>query len=188
MNNSILSGRYAKALLAQADSVGQAEALFPIMEQMARLLMGSREMEALLANPMVERGRKREVTLSLVQEGCSEECRTLLGAFVDLVLAHHREQWLAQMALAYLRLYRKSRGLVRVRLTTTTPPNEALIERLKAIVEERTGRQAELVVYVRPDIEGGFVLQVDDLLLDASLKGQLEKIKREFLRKNKTLV
>ena len=48
--------------------------------------------------------------------------------------------------------------------------------------------QAELVVYVRPDIEGGFVLQVDDLLLDASLKGQLEKIKREFLRKNKTLV
>lgn len=188
MNDSILSGRYAKALLAQADSVGQAEALYPVMEQMAHLLIGSAEVRALLENPMVERARKCSVVLSLAGDGCSEECRALLKSFVDLVLAHHREQWLPQMALAYLRLYRKSRGLVRVRLTTTTPPDEALIARLKTIVEERTGGVAEVVTHVAPDIEGGFVLQVDDLLLDASLRGQLEKIRREFLRKNKTLV
>lgn len=92
------------------------------------------------------------------------------------------------MSLGYVRLYRKSRGLVRVRLTTTTQPDEALLARLKSIVEERTGGVAEVRVHTSPDIEGGFVLQVDDLLLDASLKGQLEKIRREFLRKNKTLV
>ena len=112
----------------------------------------------------------------------------MLGRFVDLVLAHHRERWLGEMALGYVRLYRKSRGLVRVRLTTTTQPEEALLARLKSIVEERTGGVAEVVQYTSPNIEGGFVLQVDDLLLDASLKGQLEKIRREFLRKNKTLV
>lgn len=188
MNDSILTGRYAKALLAQADSIGQAEALYPAMEQLAHLLMGSHKVREVLNNPMVSPEKKRNILLSLVEEGCSEECRALLGRFVDLVLAHHRERWLGEMSLGYVRLYRKSRGLVRVRLTTTTQPDEALLVRLKSIVEERTGGVAEVRVHTSPDIEGGFVLQVDDLLLDASLKGQLEKIRREFLRKNKTLV
>lgn len=188
MNDSILIGRYAKALLAQADSVGQAEALYPTMEQLAHLLMGAHEVGEVLNNPMVSPERKRNIVLSLTGERCREECRALLGRFVDLVLAHHRERWLGEMALGYVRLYRKSRGLVRVRLTTTTQPEEALLARLKSIVEERTGGVAEVVQYTSPNIEGGFVLQVDDLLLDASLKGQLEKIRREFLRKNKTLV
>ncbi|MBR4037690.1 MAG: F0F1 ATP synthase subunit delta, partial [Tidjanibacter sp.] len=58
----------------------------------------------------------------------------------------------------------------------------------RTIVEERTGGVAEINTHILPSIEGGFVLQVDDLLLDASLKGQLEKIRKELLRKNKTLV
>ncbi|MBP3382847.1 MAG: ATP synthase F1 subunit delta [Tidjanibacter sp.] len=188
MNSSILIGRYAKALLAQADSIGQAEALYPTMEQLAHLLMGSHEVREVLNNPVVSPQRKCAIVLSCVEGCCAEECRALLGRFVDLVLAHHRERWLGEMSLGYVRLYRKSRGLVRVQLTTTTRPEEALLARLKAIVEERTGGVAEVILHTSPDIKGGFVLQVDDLLLDASLKGQLEKIRREFLRKNKTLV
>ena len=83
MNDSILTGRYAKALLAQADSIGQAEALYPTMEQLAHLLMGSHKVREVLNNPMVSPEKKRNILLSLVEEGCSEECRALLGRFVD---------------------------------------------------------------------------------------------------------
>ena len=83
MNDSILTGRYDKALLAQADSIGQAEALYPAMEQLAHLLMGSHKVREVLNNPMVSPEKKRNILLSLVEEGCSEECRALLGRFVD---------------------------------------------------------------------------------------------------------
>lgn len=188
MNDSLLASRYAKALLAQADNIGQGEALYSTMEQLAHLLMASREVSEVLHNPTVERKRKSQVVLSLVDNCTAEGCRELLASFVDLVLDHHRERWLAQMALGYVRLYRRSRNLVVVRITTTTAPDATLVARLKTIVEERTGGVAEIRIRIAPDIEGGFVLQVDDLLLDASLKRQLEKIKSEFLRKNRTLV
>ncbi len=190
MNDSLLAGRYAKALLAHADSLGQAEALYPIMGELAHVAMDSAGVAQVLKNPIVGGEEKVRVVVEALCErvACEGESRMLVERFVGLVVGHHRERWLGQMALGYVRLYRKSRGIVRVNLTTTAEPEEALVERLRTMVEERTGGVAEINTHIQPSIEGGFVLQVDDLLLDASLRGQLEKIRKELLRKNKTLV
>ena len=186
MNNSLLAGRYAKALLAHAENRGQAVALYPVMEQLVRVAMGPTELNLLLGNPMVSVATKR----TLLQEAVSAEGDTqvVLGEFFDLVFAHRREKYLGQMALAYRELYRQHHGIVKAKLITAEPFDGDAEERLWNMVAERTGRIVERESHVNPNIEGGFVLQVDDQLLDASLKGQLDKIRKALVRKNKTIV
>lgn len=193
MNESLLAGRYAKALLAQAESLGQAGLLYPIMGQVAVGILGSKNLSALLKNPTEDVATKKQAVMSLVRESASEqkapkEGVALLGSFVDMVFDHHRESSLAHIALAYKRLYRKLRGIVQVNLTTPQEPSKEMVDKLASVVKERVGGEVEMVCHVNPLVEGGFVLRVDDLQLDASLKGQLDKIRREFIRKNRTIV
>ena len=67
---------------------------------------------------------------------------------------------------------------------TVTAPSEALEERLEEFVRKNTGCSVQMTTEVKPDLAGGFVFEVDDWLIDASVKTQLETIRRGFMEMN----
>lgn len=184
MNESLLAGRYAKALLAEALERGEAERLYPLMKHLGSTLRPlSPEMEV-VGNPTIA-DRVRE----LFVVGCvGSEPPELMVRFVKLVFAHRREVYLGEMARAYVRLYRKVRGIVLVRITSAVPLDEATRERLAEVVRGHYGGEIEMVCEVKQELLGGFVLRVDGRVLDASVRSRIDRIRQQFISKNRSIV
>ena len=64
----------------------------------------------------------------------------------------------------------------------------ALESRLRDLVEKQTGCKLILKTEVNPSLIGGFVFEVEDTVLDASVSRQLDFIRRQFIEKNRRIV
>ena len=67
-------------------------------------------------------------------------------------------------------------------------PSERLLQRLKALVKSKTGDDVIIEVDVDPSLVGGFVFDIDDYLLDASVKRQLDLIREQFIERNRRII
>ncbi len=78
---------------------------------------------------------------------------------------------------------------VEPRLVSSVEPQRPTLEsRLRALVEKQTGCKLILKTEVNPSLIGGFVFEVEDTVLDASVSRQLDVIRRQFIEKNRRIV
>lgn len=185
MNESLLAGRYAKALLAYAEEVGEADALYPLMGRLEGVLRHESKEREVVDNPTLAESLRGDYVVSLVG---GEEPPRSLRRFVDLVFCHNRERLLGEMARAYIRLYRRHRGIVHARLVATATPTQEEVERLKELIRQRRDGVVELEVVVDREILGGFILRVEGRVLDGSAKGAIERIRQQFIVRNRNIV
>lgn len=158
MNTGVIATRYARALYKYVTSTGHEEQVYA-------------QVTGLLQDPPV------------IPDPLHED----LQKFVALVIGRGRRELLREMLSGFVQLYRRERNIRVARLTMAVPSPE-LEERLARMLRERTGCTLEMVSKVDPSLVGGFVLKVDDLMLDASVKRQLELVRRQFIQKNKRIV
>lgn len=186
MNKSLLAGRYAKALLAYALEVGEAEALYLLLRELGRTLRPSQEAarEELITNPTLSERESSEAVVKLMGESVPESLRR----FVDLVFSHNRESLLGEMARAYTRLYRRHKGITFVRVTSAEVLSEELLRKICDVVRLHKGGEVEVETIVDRGLIGGFVLRVDGEVMDGSIRSAIERIRQQFVSKNKTLV
>ncbi|MBO7300095.1 MAG: ATP synthase F1 subunit delta [Tidjanibacter sp.] len=184
MNESLLAGRYAKALLAYADEVGEADALYPILLRLGRTLRRNYGAEMVVSNPTLSEQMRCNFVVALA----GEKPPVSLERFVRLVFDHNREQLLGEMARAYTKLYRQSRGITHAKVTATHKMESEALERLKEIIRNRRGGDVELEEEIDPELLGGFVLHIEGEVLDASAKGQIERIRQQFIVRNRSIV
>ena len=86
MNRSLLAKRYAKALLAYATEVGEADLLYPLLRDLGRVLRPAEAAEV-VCNPTLSEQRRSQFVVALAGEGAPESLRR----WVDLVFSHNRE-------------------------------------------------------------------------------------------------
>ena len=85
-------------------------------------------------------------------------------------------------------LYRRSIGVRKAHLTVVREPSERLLQRLRALVRQKTGDDVVIEVDVDPSLVGGFVFDIDDYLLDASVSRQLERVREQFIEWNRRII
>ncbi len=76
-------------------------------------------------------------------------------------------------------LYDKNPKLLPVKVTSAVTLDAEMVESLGRRIGEQTGNEIELTSEVDPDILGGIVLRVGNLILDASIRTRLEQLRRE---------
>lgn len=184
MNESLLAGRYAKALLSQALEEGQAEVLYPILKHLSQTLRSAVAARGVVGNPTLSEELRARFVVALA----GGECPPLLERFVDLVFEHGREALLGEIARAYVRLYRRHRGITYARVVTAQEMDEPTQRQLSQLLGQHFGGQVELDVMRDEQLLGGFVIRVDGKQMDASVKGQLERIRNQFISRNKSIV
>ena len=93
-----------------------------------------------------------------------------------------RESYLPEIAEEFITQYRALKQISTVKVTTATPMSEAGLEAIKAQLKgsNSTAANIEIETAVNPDIIGGFVIEFDDKLYDASVAHKLAKLKKEF--------
>lgn len=158
MNTGIISSRYAKALLKFVDETGNGEAVYS-------------QVQDILANP----------------DSMPAVLEPELRRFTDLLVRKKRVEYVKFIFHSFIDQYNESRHIIPASLTTAVPA-PSLEKKLKELLESKFGGTVLISSEVDPSLIGGFVLTIDDKLLDASVSTQLEKIRAQFMDKNKRIV
>lgn len=137
-----------------------------------------------LSNPMIAVEEKQRLMYDAGGKGAEKS----YDAFVRVVLENRRERLIFNMALAYMKLYRNENNISVISITSAKPLSHAVYGRIYSDITARTHGTAEIEVRIDDSLDGGFIMQIDDRRLDASVKGQLEKIKRQLAGRQKDLV
>lgn len=176
MDHSKISVRYAKALIADAEEQGILDPVRNDMENILSILKNVPDLSQMLASPIISRSKKLEV-LTSVFEG---KVHPLTISFFRLVVENNREDHLAGMARMYINFYKEAKGIKMATLKTAVPVNKETRDKLANMIRRVFKAEIELTEETDKDLIGGFILQVEDQQLDASISGQLNRIKRKL--------
>jgi F-type H+-transporting ATPase subunit delta len=172
---SVVDRVYAHALFEAAQ---ERSRLGPVREQLAQVVAAESEvpeLRELLRNPQLD-PRARTAALEELLVGGDELLRNFL-----LVLADKgRAGQLEEIAAEFERLIAEHEGILHAELTTAVELSDAEASKLLGEIEEASGRKVEASRAVDPDLIGGIVLQVGSHRLDASVRGRLERLRREL--------
>ena len=172
---SVADRVYARALFEAAVEEGR---LGPVREQLAQLVAAEAEvpeLRELLRNPQLD-PRARGAALEDLLSGGEELLRNFLLVLVD----KGRAGQLEEIAREFERLVAEHEGMVRAELTTAIELSDKEAGDLLRRIEEASGRKVEATRKVDPELIGGIVLQVGSHRLDASVRGRLNRLRREL--------
>ena len=124
----------------------------------------------------------------LLQSALGNSISPELSRFLSLLNRNGRMNLVEDILRDFVDLYHRSVGIRKAHLTTVAEPSERLLQRLKALVKEKTGDDVIIQVEVDPTILGGFVFDIDDYLMDASVKRQLDLIREQFIERNRRII
>lgn len=179
MQNPRLAARYAKSLLDLAVEKNSLDAVLEDMKLMHALCKQSPDFEVMLRSPVISGDKKMNV-LKLILAKYS--INMLTNAFITLLVSKGREANLYQMATAFISQYNALKRIRTVKLTTASPMGEAV---KNGIISKISGYMPGDTVDMKTEIDesliGGFVLEVEDKLYDASVKKSLNDIRAKLV-------
>jgi len=177
MPNPRLAGRYAKSLIDLAVEKNQLEAVHKDMLYLHSMIQGSREFLNFLRSPVIKGDKKQKIVDALIQGKVSE----LTAAFIRLLINKAREEHLPEIVTAFITQYNTMNGIHIIKLSTAEMVSDSLKEAIVNKIKGETSLQKiELNTAVKPELIGGFVLEFDNNLVDASIARDLRDIKKQF--------
>jgi F-type H+-transporting ATPase subunit delta len=170
--------RYARALFGIGVDAGKFEALGREIDDFASLLEQSAELRQALENPVFGPAEKRKVLESLLPRVAPTP---EVQRFVLLLLERRRIVLLPAIARAYRDMTDAHLGRVRAKVISAEPLAGPVLDRVRRSLEQRTGKQVIVETAVDPELIGGVVARVGDLVLDGSVRTQLEDLRTKLL-------
>ena len=177
MPNPRLAFRYAKSVLDLAIEKGKLEQVYADMELLQQICRGNPDFVNLLKSPVVKSDTKKKIVEAVTNGKISE----ITAAFNALLISKGRESNLPEITTAFISQYKEHKDIHPVKLTTAVPLTDEVRRVIADQVKKASGYDnIELEEKVDQDIIGGFVLQVGDKLVDASIAYDLKTIARQF--------
>jgi F-type H+-transporting ATPase subunit delta len=166
---------YARALFEAAREEGRLEQVAADLAALAGAFDEIPELRAFLRNPQVDPAGKAEV-LEAISAGADK----LVRNFVRVVAEKGRAGELAEMNREFEALFAQEQNRLAVDLTTAYDLSDDEARSIVTAIEEASGRSVEATRTVDPDLIGGIVLKVGSFLADGSVRGRLERLRREL--------
>lgn len=168
-----IARRYARAVFGLgADAAARAK-LYDAVDGLSREISGNQELTSVLLTPIYPRSERKAVMNELAARlGTSAEVR----AVADILVDQNRATLLPALRDALRELVDAEAGRVEARVTSARPLTAAAQEQLRRAISRRVNREVTLVIDVDPTLIGGIVARIGDLLLDGSIRTQLETL------------
>ncbi|HDZ41881.1 MAG TPA: ATP synthase F1 subunit delta [Bacteroidetes bacterium] len=177
MNESKIAVRYSKALFLSAKEQGLVK---EVREDMLFVLelSGMQDFRELIESPVIPDSRKRQIMTALFKENISD----ISFGLVTLTVNNNREAFLPGIARCYIDMADKYEGITKVTLRTPVAISRDNRDTVIDIVEKDLDTKADLKEIVDEELAGGYILKIEDLYVDASLKSQLRKIRKQLIK------
>jgi F-type H+-transporting ATPase subunit delta len=164
---------YAEALFDVAKQKGKLDTVGAGLGRFADAVEGSRDMQVFLFSPHFSSAEKVE-GLGRAVEGADAELRN----FLELLIEKQRMTEVFRIRREFDQLWKKEDGRIDVTVTSAVELDPAVVARIGEEIERQTGRRVSPAGRVDGEILGGIVLQVGNMVLDASIRSRLEKLRK----------
>lgn len=172
-----ISSRYAKSLLALSNEKSKTNEVFADMELISSTIAENRDLKVLLLSPVIKPDTKLKVLNAIFASKISD----ISKLFVELLTKKGREGMLGEIADAYVAQVKEFKNIVSAHVVSAIALDNETRETIKRLATQLAqGKSIELTEKVNADLIGGFILQVGDHRVDASVSGEIKNLKREF--------
>jgi F-type H+-transporting ATPase subunit delta len=137
------------------------------------------ELRAVLRNPDLSPETKADIVADVV--GGADE---LLGNFLRIAAEKGRIGEIEEIARELDRLLAIEEGRLDVELTTAYELSDSEATAIVKQIQDASGRKVEATRKVDPELIGGFVLQAGSRRVDASVRGRIERLRRELVTRS----
>lgn len=165
---------YATSLFEAAEGRGKIDSIKSQLEQFADALEQNADLRLFLLSPYFS-GEEKSSGVERILDGAEPE----FVNFLKLLAERHRLPALSRIRNQYEALWAEHNKLLPVTVTSSVALPQETIDKIGSSVEAQTGRKVELTGRVDDEIIGGLVLQVGNMVLDASIKGRLERLRKQ---------
>ena len=183
MRSSAIARRYAKALILIAKEDGNAETYREELEKVVGLMDGEPMLEQAVSNPLYKASSRRNVLLAVIDK---LELSKVIKSFILLLFDKARINFLRDVTVNYCIFADALKGIVRADLTTATELADDTLEQIRNSLSKMTGKDVSLETKIDAGLIGGIVTRIGDLVLDGSIKTQLQNM-RESLKRGESV-
>ena len=167
---------YAEALFRAAVEAGRVREVDRDLADFIESLAADRAVLGSLLNPRLPQEAKKRVIATLLRDADP------LVRNAMLVLADNgRLNLLHDISVSFAELAAEQERILDIEVTTAVPLDDGQTDRLAERIQAATGLQARLEPKVDPNIIGGLVLRARGVLLDASVRRELDEIHRALI-------
>jgi F-type H+-transporting ATPase subunit delta len=168
---------YARALFEAAADDGVLDRVHDELGQFADALDEDRNLQVFLFSPYFSSDEKKDGVRRIV----SDADERLLN-FLELLAERHRVPALFRIRRIFDSLWAQENRLLPVTVTSATELDEGLVQEIGKRIEEQTDRRVDLSAKVDPDVLGGLMVRVGNMVLDATVRNRLEQLRKQVAK------
>jgi len=183
VKNLAIARRYAKALLLIGKEDGKTETYREELGAFANLIEQEKSLQQVLVNPLYDAdGRKKVLTTLMDNLKLSQATATFLLFLFD----KGRIGFLSNINDFFQKFADELKGVARASLVSATELSSETVDKIRSALSKRTGKDIILEVEQDPELIGGIVTRIGDLVLDGSVRTQLLNM-RESLKRGESV-
>ncbi|MDO4320582.1 MAG: F0F1 ATP synthase subunit delta [Bacteroidales bacterium] len=180
MNEGLIPRRYAKALYKVAVDQKCDSRMYLLMQNLSAAFDQNHDLYKMVANPFVTPKDKSDILTTAAMATADDKT---FADFLKLLEKNRRIDLMGQIAHSFVILYRKERNIRSVHVVSAAKLDSDTEQRIRSLVEKHLdGGTMEFTTEVAPDIIGGFIVNIDNERLDASLRNSLKELRLSLLK------
>jgi len=179
LKNLAVAKRYAKALMLIGKENGQAETYQQELDTFSELMVKERHLEEAICNPLYHSADRKKVLKVIVER---LNFSSVMVSFFLLLFDKGRFRYINNIREFYDQLADELKGITRASLVSASDLSSETVDKIRASLVKMTGKEVILELKQDPELIGGIVTRIGDLVLDGSIKTQLLNMKK-FLKR-----
>jgi F-type H+-transporting ATPase subunit delta len=168
---------YSRAVFEVAQEQGVLDRVHDELGEFADALASDRDLQVFFFSPYFSSEEKRDGVRRVVTDADPR-----LVNFLVLLAERHRMPALFRIRRSFDALWAEEHKLLPVTVTSAVELDRGLVQDIGRRIEEQTGRRVELSANVDPDVLGGLVVRVGNMVLDASVRNRLEQLRKQVAK------
>jgi F-type H+-transporting ATPase subunit delta len=168
---------YGRSLFEVAKENDKLDEIKDELDQFADALNENRELQVYFFSPYFSSAEKKEGIGKVIENGDEHFVR-----FLELLAERHRLPAIFRIRREFDQLWAEENKQLPVTITSAVELDKDTVKDLGKKIEDQTGQQIDLTANVDPDLIGGLRMQVGNMVYDATIRGRLEKLRREVAR------
>lgn len=180
MKETIISRRYARALLAALREEDAVEQGREVLQALAGAFEADPEIAEFFKNPEVKDSKKADALDAALEK---LDASPAIRSFAGVLCGNRRSAFLPDIAREYARFADEELGILDAQVFSATDLDTETVDRVRKTLEARTGKNVRLRAQVDPALLGGIAVRMDNRVIDGSLRGRLESMKKHLQHK-----
>jgi F-type H+-transporting ATPase subunit delta len=178
-----VSIKYASSLLDLAFEGKIDKQISDEIESVLEVIAVNQQLKKVLQNPIIKSDIKQNIIEKIFKGKISKE----LFDFISFIVKKNREDILSEILLKYIDLRNERLGIAKVDILSSAGFDDKQTENLLVKLEKILNKKVLVNFKIDSSLIGGFIAKTGDTIIDASLKHQLEILRKQFFKSGMAL-